>query len=454
MRKVCVLALIAVVALVVAAPVRAESHDENKKWNIHGDIRSRLDYFENFDYLDVDNGGSRDNASIWPYTVRVGIDGTITDNVKALVDFRTDGTFGSSPTFNEFGGDPRFFSSAYSSEDNVNLYQGWLQIDKLFGWENFSLKLGRQEHTLGTELLLGDNDFYTGQSFDGARMMWTNDKWDANLFYYKLVENNFDNGLGLGFGGDSQDTNFFGGTFDWKFEKFGQLDAYWLRFQGLDDFTPFSVVDGTGIDTLGVRWGKMLGSKDDGMFDWNVEFATQTGDYGNGVGSTDVSSDVVEGWFGVNLFPGDSHHRFHVGVLQATGDDPTTADDETFFPLFGDGHAYNRLGNLDNLPGDPAQFFGVSNVQDVNVGWTGKFMDGKHTVMAAVHAMKLDQPLVVNGEDDLGMVVDLNYMYQWNKMIGFEVNLSQGQPGDFQDLLVGGSADSAARYYAQLHVRW
>lgn len=447
MRKTCVVALVAVLAVALAAPALAQTSGD-KKWNIHGSVRARADYFENYDFFDA----ADDDASIWPYTVRVGIDGTITDNVKAMVEFRTDGTFGSAPTFNEFGGSPQFFTSNYSSQDNVNLYQGYVDLEKLFGWESFTARIGRQEMTLGTELLMGDNDFYTGQSFDGARLMWMNDKWDLNLFYFKINENNFNNGLGLGYGGQSADTNFFGGNFDWKLDKWGQLDFYWLRYQGLDDSTGSSIVPGTGIDTYGARWGKTNTSKDDGWFDWNLEYATQSGDYGNGPGATDISSDVIEGWFGVNFHPGDSHHRFHLGVLQASGDDPSTLDDETFFPLFGDGHAHNRVGNLDSSY--TGQFFGVSNVQDVNFGYTGRFADGKHTFMAAVHKVSLDEPIVAGGEDDLGMVWDVNYMYQWSDHVGFEVNLSQGQPGDLQDLLVGGSADSASRYYGQMVVRW
>ena len=450
MRKLGILALVAVLAVSLAAPARAQDEGE-KKWNIHGEVRARADYFENYDYLDVDNGGVDDNASIWPYMVRVSIDGTITDNVKAMVEFRNDGLFGSAPTFNEFGTAPWFYTSAYSSEDNVNLYQGWIQIDQLFGWDSFSARVGRQEMILGTELLLGDNDFYTGQSYDGARLMWNHETWSINAFYFKLVENNFFNSpFGIPVDGESFDTNLLGAAFNYKTEGWGGFDIYMLRYQGLDDYFGSSLYPGSGIDTYGARWGN---SAEKGLFDWNIEYAIQSGDYDiptGGVGgpttNVDLSSDVIEGWLGVNFRPGNSHHRFNVGYLAASGDDPTTTDDETFFPLFGDSNEYNRLGNLDN--------FGLSNVEDISVAYTGAFAEGKHTFMLAVHQLALDQPFTVGGEDDLGMAWDLNYMYQYNKMVGLEVNVSQGMPGDYQDLAVGGSADTASRYYAQLNVRW
>lgn len=451
MRKFLVLGVAALLMLSIAAPVWA-ADDDDQKWHVHGDIRARGDYFDNvFDYLDTSNGGVDDDTfGIWPLSVRISVDGELTDNIRGMVELRNDETFGGAPPVpTVVGDDPTFVSDSSNFESDVHLYQAFIEMNKIAD-TNFGVRIGRQEHTLGTELLMGDNDFYTGLTFDGARGWYGAEKWDINFFYYKLLETNFNPTLyalsPLPFSEASSDVNFFGASFDWKFDpKFGQLDVYYLQVQDLRGSAAPSAA-GAEIQTYGARWGKLYAHDTTDMFDWNIEYAAQSGDTGSGIAKTDLSGDVIEGWFGFNFGSG-AHHRVHVGYLKASGDDSTTSDNEAFIPLFGDNHAYDRLGGLDSTP--------LSNVEDINVGYTVWFgQDHHHSFMAAIHQLSLAETDTLTGEDDLGMIWDVNYGYMMTKNLSFEIGLSQGQAGDEQDALAGGSADNASRYYAQARLRW
>jgi hypothetical protein len=251
-------------------------------------------------------------------------------------------------------------------------------------------------------------------------------KYDFNAFYFKILEeNNF-------FGAGSDDSNLFGGTFDWKLEGMGSVGGYLLVAQALDFDSK--------LNTLGARWNKSASA--DSAFDWNLEYAVQSGDFGEPAGgpAQDISANILEGWFGYSF--GDTfRNRFHLGVLRASGDsDPFDNDEESFQSLFTDVHENGRLGLLD--------FFGPSDIENINIGWTGTFGNGHHKLGATYHDFKVAEDL--GGDDDLGSEIDLTYDFMPNKVLGIQVGYGQLSTGDAVAL----NADSVKRFWSQIRARW
>lgn len=441
--------LLTVLAGALAATfVPAVAADESDKFTFNGEVRARYEYLNN--YLDVtDNQQSGDpnddSYSLAPYRVMVGITGNFTKNVSAHVDLQYVGLFGDefSPQKDIFPPVGQFITPYLFNTQGVQLYTGWVEMANI-GGSDFGARLGRQEHTYGTELFMGDNDYYAGTSFDGLRGMWKHGNNDLNLFYYKVAEDNF---IGPGTAGGANDSDFFGATYDWNFSNgWGTVGGYLLFGQDMNGNGPVFFPDSKVI-TYGVRWnrGMMNGDKLN-MFDWNVEAAAQTGDLGEPFGgpSVDLSGLVVEGWFGWNFHAGNSHGRVHAGILMTSGDDTSTTDKvEAFTPMYGDFHANNRFGDLDFV-----EQFGSANITDINVGYEHWFGDA-HYVMAAYHMFTLTED---NGapSDDLGDEIDLTYGFTYSKNLSFQVTLGQMSPGD----VFGPSSDPVERVTAQAKLRW
>lgn len=457
-KRLFVLGVLAAGALLAAVPALADDHEatgqEEKRFHIHGEVRVRGDYTENFFDLEDDEAVSAidDEFGFWPYRIRIGADGQLADNVRGYIELQGSGFLGNEFPLksDDFPPDQAFEPDPFGSgdQDDINLYQGYLDLQKI-GGSDFSIRIGRQEHTYGTELLLGDNDFYAGASFDGGRGMWTTDRYDVNFFYYKIFEFNQVQGCGFCNDGTSEDANLFGATLDWKVgEDTGTFGAYLMRFQEL------------GISTawwdIGARWARMPDKEKN--FDWNAELVLQNGEAASGL--LDIKGFAAEGWFGYS-FGGGGRHRVHLGALIASGDDDITDTDlDDFIPLFGDDHAYNRLGDAD--------FFTVTNITDVNLGYKFMSENEKHSFAASAHAFTMTEeittsafpanpvnsgfgpgPLVPN-EDDLGTEIDLKYSYKFADNTKLSVGVANLAPGD----AFGPDADDVLRVYAQARVRF
>ncbi len=463
MKKVLFTVLAGVLAGMTFVPALAQD-DTEKTFTFNGEVRARYEYLNN--YLDLtDNDGSGDatddSISIAPYRVIVGMTGNFAKNVTAHADLQYLGNFGDQLTpqwgYN-FPPDQAFDAYNNWGGNGINLYTGWLEVGKI-GGSDFGARLGRQESTYGTELFMGDNNYYGGMSFDGIRGMWQHGSNDLNLFYYKLAELNGDYWGNLpGDGGGANDSNLFGATYDWKFETMGTVGGYILFGQDMAGAGPVNYPD-SSIATYGARWnrGMMNGDKLN-MFDWNIEAAVQDGDAGDpfpvfgGNPSLKLSGWILEGWFAFNFNAGDTHGRVHIGTLMTSGDDPNSTDeDESFWSYYGDFHAYNRFGDLDWVDG-----FGQHNISDINVGYEHWFGE-RHYVMIAYHLFSEMETFTPGAPDDLGDEIDLTYNFQYSKNLGFQVTMGQANPGEAAEAFYGvipGTSDSVQRITAQAKLNW
>jgi hypothetical protein len=416
-------------------------------------VRGRYEYFNNyFDLTDNDESGdiNDDSIAFAPYRAVVGITGTFTKNVSAHVDLQYAGVFG-----DEFqpqkdialpigeGFTPYLFAT-----QGVQLYQGYIDVSKI-GGSNISVRVGRAEHTYGTELFLGDNDYYNGTSFDGARGMWQAGRNDLNAFYYKIAEDNI-------FDAGAVDSNLFGVTYDFGFEKgWGKVGGYVLVAQDNDGLGPIFIPD-SKLYTVGAHWMRPMEDGEGTMnaFDWNVELAMQSGDAGDPdttFGEADLSGYVGEGWFGWNFGRGGkSHGRIHAGFFVSSGDDPDTTDEvEDFIGLYGDFHANNRLGDLDFIDGA----VGPHNITNVNVGYQHWFGEA-HSIMASLHYNMLTEDTGFT-DDKLGWEINAGYAYQYSKNLTFSVLAGEFSPDTGLEEFAGlTESDPVIRINAGLELRW
>lgn len=452
MKKVLLTVLAGALTGMAFVPALA-ADDAEKKFVINGEVRARYEYLNNyFDLTDNDGSGdgNDDSYSFTPYRVKLGITGYFAKNVTAHVDLDYTGFFGDQFNPQKDVNPPtgQFDTPYLFSTQGLQLYTGWLEIGKI-GGSDFGVRIGRQENTYGTELFLGDNDYYAGLSFDGARGMWQHGNNDLNFFYYKIAEDNY---YIPGPAGGANDSSLFGATYDYNFSNgWGAVGGYLLVAQDLAGIGPITAPD-SSMNTYGVRWnrGMMNGDKLN-MFDWNIEAAFQSGDAFDPAfpPKIDLGGSVIEGWFAFNYKAGDTHGRVHIGTLMTSGDKFSSADKfEGFIPLYGDFHANNRFGDLDWVD-NTASFFAGSNITDYNIGYEHWFANDAHYVMFAYHMFSATED---NGgtTDDIGDEIDLKYGYQYSKNLGFEVTLGQANPGDW----FGPNADSVQRVTAQAKLSW
>lgn len=452
MRRLIWTCLLAVFAAISVVPVSAATHDDgDKKFTIMGEVRARWEYLSNYtDLQDHDDETDLDDDfNFMPYRVRIAANGQFSNNVRGYIELQNAGYFGNNDTPFETSADPIFQGFEDDIDLNeINLYQGFLEMNEI-GGSNWSIRLGRQEHTLGNELHIGDLDFYNGQAFDGARGMLDAERFDLDLFYYWINENDpFD----LFFVGSTRDEDitFQGATLNFPIGDTGQVVEPYLLFLRDGDYS-----GGLGkLYTLGALYGRQVNNGDDiqnNPFDWSVEAAIQTGDFQPNGADVDISANIIEGWFGYNWGDDDSRSRVHVGVLRASGQD-SSSKVKSFIPLFGDGHAHNRLGDLDWIDLLIGTGFAVGGpgITDINVGYN--WWGGKHNFMAALHQLSLTED-ELTGEDDLGLELDVKYGFQYSDHLAFEAGIGWLSAGDLLDDLVG-SADDITRAYWQFRLRF
>lgn len=427
--------------------------------SITAEVWSRTEYIENWtDFRDTDDTppASKDNIDFTTYRARVNLGVQVSDDIGACVEIQNFGTWGDAFLLSQQSQDPALGTFDVNANNDVQLYQAYVDLDNI-GGSMVSLQVGRQEHTLGNELHMGDNDFYGGQYFDGIRADLDFESWAMTLFYYKVQERSLAPGSllvngGLANGG-SDDSDFFGVHANFDVAEGHKLEPYVL---GKKDGNELGSLIGPKYNAMTVGILYDHARSEDGMFDWSVEVAMQSGEVfgpGNcpsGSSDCDLSSMVAEGHFGVS-FGSDNAHRVHVGMLML-GDGDDAEDREDFMELFPDTH--RRAGAMDlfssNLSssavgfGSPDTFHNLTNIF---VGWD--WTTGNNTFSAALHQFTLTEDFG-GPEDDIGQEIDLMWQHMSGEHVGFTIGVSQFMPGD---LFTAPNDDDAMRAWGMLRFR-
>ena len=143
---------------------------ENRVGNVKltGDARVR------YIHQDSDDKGKGEvkNDNSWSYRVRVRANAQVNDRTKVV--------YGVSTNNVNFADN----SKASDSKDN-NIFTDRAFVDYNFGGNNWDLKVGRDEYDMGGGRAYG---FLYGDTFDGAQLKYTNDKFAATAGYGKFKE--------------------------------------------------------------------------------------------------------------------------------------------------------------------------------------------------------------------------------------------------------------------------
>jgi hypothetical protein len=171
-----------------------------------------------------------------------------------------------------------------ASVDDVEVYQAYIEAREMWG-HPLTAKIGRQEVSLGSEWLVGNNTTssgFFGLSFDGVRLTYATDTFSVDAFAFKLFE---------GFNVEEDgDIDLYGIYASYLGLEDITLDAYWLYLRDartlsdtnfvapvewLEDALNVDDYDVTTIHTFGLR-----GAGTYGAFDFEAELAIQNGDLG------------------------------------------------------------------------------------------------------------------------------------------------------------------------------
>ncbi|WP_279017873.1 S-layer homology domain-containing protein [Megasphaera elsdenii] len=112
------------------------------------------------------------NDGSWSYRVRVRANAQVNDRTKVVYGISTNNV--------SFADN----STASKSKDN-NIFTDRAFVDYNFGGNNWDLKVGRDEYDMGGGRAYG---FLYGDTFDGAQLKYTNDKFAATAGYGKFKE--------------------------------------------------------------------------------------------------------------------------------------------------------------------------------------------------------------------------------------------------------------------------
>jgi len=432
-----------------------------KKFVLHGEIRQRADFNDNL--LDFSDDTS-DSFVFFPYRARVSAEGHFSKGVTGYVEFQSFCVWGDVPpikddAFGPVGGSspdsqtlPITFTNIFAEtnsgqffSNDVELYQAYIGLNEI-GGSKFSLKIGRQELVRGTEMLLGDNDFYDGISHDGIVGTWRTDHFALDIFWTRPLQSPdalFD-GVSPPVVPDHQSANFYGAWLDWdRYDSGLGWAAYALYYE--DGNQTAGDPSRRAFWTLGGRADRDVTDKK-GFF-FNGEFALQKGEYnvGPGLGDTgDIKAMAFEGMIGFD-FGGDRHHRIRGWYDMASGDDdPTDTDAKGFDPLFQDSHY--RYGFTDR--------FVFSNLTVFGVGWSMTLSDRQSLGVDFFNqAMTEEDP--ATGEDQIAQELDGWWKLQYTPNTQVMVGLGYLMPGDEIDALLSPSdGDAGMRLLSQVRLRW
>jgi hypothetical protein len=153
---------------------------------------------------------------------------------------------------------------------NPDLQQGFLA----WNGKALSLRLGRQEITLGTSRLLSVREGPNIRlAFDGARTSWHQESYRVDAFVFRPILNR--SGAFDDTANKSQSLSGVYATFTPEIMSPLKIDLYWLRYER--DQGQFAITQGRERrDSFGTRlFGSTRG------WDWNLETVFQTGHFSN-----------------------------------------------------------------------------------------------------------------------------------------------------------------------------
>ncbi len=328
-------------------------------------------------------------------------------------------------------------------DQNMSLYEAYVDMKQLNRAGTLSLRFGRASlGKYGTEILIGDDDFGRGRSFETVRLRYMSRKSTHDLMWVQLYQAAPDSA-----------------GFEWNHPIFlGYFNT--IRFSDafrLDANLPF-IIDqyNSGFRTTVLMPDvRVFGSLN--QLRYSAEFILQTGS-ANGIISDDIDGTVSAHAMEVSagLVSDDRQWAVDVAYYRASGDDkPGDEDIKSYNVLWQNEH--RRFGYIDAFKG--------SNVQaaTLHLNWNaGRLVDiGAHAVYANVLEPKDRStgiptiPNLNNLETDskaIGAGGDVYINYFYNQFLNMQFSASVFSPGDYFTEVTG-LDNLMVRVYLMLAVR-
>lgn len=253
-------------------------------------------------------------------------------------------------------------------ENRGSLQQLFFDIKPLGTCSPLVVRVGRQELLYGKQRLVSPLDWAnTRRRFDGAKLIWSAEDWDLDVFWVRPVvvqPKKFDDW--------NEDIDFYGAYFTYRGIDQHGLDVFFFGFDNrAAPVNPNGRAGDENRFTLGSRfWGSR------GRWDYEAMLAGQWGSW---------AGDHIEAWAwtldgGYTFENTASRPRVGAGFDWASGDkDPFDGSVETFDQLYPLGHAY--FGYLDLI--------GRKNTQSINVNVSAWPVPKKLRTYAAWHSFWL-----------------------------------------------------------------
>lgn len=320
--------------------------------------------------------------------------------------------------------------STVSDQKNLDLHQGYLKIDKLFG-APVDLQLGRQEYKIANERLMGAVDWSNvGRSFDGEIVTWRGEKFALEFFNFYLVEKYLK--------GDSADVSMSGVHADLKLFKNYKFEPFLI----FEMYSPSEVFNRTTI-------GLYLNGKFNAL--WHeTEFAYQLGKDKQ----TGTEKDYAAMMFAVNAgykFGGSGFVKgVSAGVDYLSGDnDPTDDKLKGFSTLYATNHKF--YGYMDFFPSALSSAYGLMDIH-AKVGF--KLLD---EIGAGInfHLFNSTEDFTLSAggtSKAYGSELDLTFMYDYSDNVGATFGFSYFTPGDIFKQTAG--KDASMWLYSMLKAKF
>ena len=452
---------------------------------LFGGIRERLELVDNFTDF---NDSNDDRASFVDSRIRLGVALEFQDWVDVLFELQNNYYFGDSST--EFGGNP------FDDNADIEVYQAYITFRKFLGTEA-RLRIGRQEIVKGTQFLVGNDDFYSGLSFDAVRLTYEIESMKLELgAWWARLSDNYATATGDSrYNDDARD--FWGLYATWrgihdKVKFVDTIEAYLLFISDQTSNINTATVrrtnlspDGSGYIyvndfvgedryTIGLRAHGRFIDTEQFLLKYNFEFAFQFGDAGSagpfdpttgqpvggsGMSGGEIKAFGLEAGIRYQIRKWKLKPAFTLSYSYATGDDdPYDEDQGTFNPLFQNRH--HRLGRADMFRTENLHALGV----EATINPLGRlelggalyyFILGSKNDFAAPDAVA---PLM--GENTslsggLAWEFDLFLDYRYSERVNVQIVYSRVMMGgavsdNLRYLRGSGSDDDVSRFYINI----
>ena len=385
------------------ALTRRELSDRDARFEITGEVRSRLEWFD----TDFTSG----DANLEEFLrSRVAVTGKPRHDTRAVVQMQDARLWGEEAHTLE------------GSADRLDFHQAYLELEEMYD-RPLSLRLGRQELAYGTQRLVGAVGWSNvGRSFDGMRLRYGRES-HVDLLNAKLAEKG------------SRDRNLFG-IYGHILHEQHAFDPYvWLeQDKNSDDQRLLRA-------TTGLRaHGEVAGSTGH-TFGYDVEGALQAGE----LGTRDIFAWMGTLWL-IYKAPGWTKPQLKAGIDWLSGDgDPNDGKLKAFDTLFATNHKFYGLMDLfTDIPEDTHQGGLVDFLLKGEMSASESVRVGLH-----LHHFQLAKGV----EKNLGQEADVILSYRFNEATSFDWGGLIFVPSDAMKASRGGE-DPAFKTYSQLLVRF